>query len=76
MCSYVGADLFDGRELDGEGGVEEVAVDEEVEDFEVVLVEEGQVLGGVGVEQSVLDDNFSVLGHFVEQVVHQIVGSV
>lgn len=39
LCSDVGADLFDGSELKGEGGVEEVAVDEEVEDFEVVLVE-------------------------------------
>jgi hypothetical protein len=68
--------LFDGCELDGEGGVEEVAVDEEVEDFEVVLVEERQVLGGVRVEQSVLNDNIGVLGHFVEQVVDQLVGSV
>ena len=66
MDSDVGADLFYGNELDGEGGVEEVAVDEEVEDFEVVLVEERQVLGGVGVEQSVFDDKFGVLGHFVE----------
>ncbi len=74
--SYVGADLFNGRELNGEGGVEEVAVDEEVEDFEVVLIEEREVLGRVGVEESVVDDQFGVLGHFVEEVVHKMVGSV
>jgi hypothetical protein len=74
--SNVGTYMFDSGELNGEGGVEEVAVDEEVEDFEVVLVEEGQVLGGVGVEQSIVDNHFSVLGHFVEQVVHKMVGSV